>query len=101
MIFATRAVHCSANDVTEGFSHFITGRIRTIPCAGSEAIRLYRFRFVGMNDRALSRKIMFERALCALMKDIKKEICCPIWAAVILFLVFYAIEIPMVLFTKM
>jgi hypothetical protein len=32
------------------------------------------------------------------MKDIKKEICRPIWAAVILFLVFYAIEIPMVLF---
>lgn len=66
MIFATRAVHCSANDVTERFSHSITGRIRTIPCADSEAIRLYRFRFVGMNDRALSRKIMFERALCAL-----------------------------------
>ena len=32
------------------------------------------------------------------MKDIKKEICRPIWAAVILFLVFYVIEIPMVLF---
>lgn len=32
------------------------------------------------------------------MKDIKKEICRPIWAAVILFLAFYAIEIPMVLF---
>ncbi len=38
MIFATRAVHCSENDITERFSHFITGRIRTIPCAGSEVI---------------------------------------------------------------
>ena len=32
------------------------------------------------------------------MTDVKKEIYHPIWAAVILFLVFYAIEIPMVLF---
>ena len=48
MIFATRAVHCSAKDVTERFSHFITGRIRTIPCAGSEVILLYKSRFVGI-----------------------------------------------------
>ena len=46
MIFATRAVHCSANDVTEGFSHSITERIHTILCAGSEVIRLYNFEFV-------------------------------------------------------
>ena len=48
MIFATRAVHYSANDVTERFSHFITERIRTIPRAGSEVILLYKFRFVGI-----------------------------------------------------
>ena len=50
MIFATRAVHCSANDVTEWFSYFITGRIRTILCAGSEVILLYKLGFVGIYD---------------------------------------------------
>ena len=44
------ALFCEpANDVTERFSHFITGRIRTIPCAGSEVILLYKFLFVGMS----------------------------------------------------
>ena len=60
MIFATRAVHCSANDVTERFSHIITGRIHTIPCAGSEVILLYKFMFAGMDVGTVNRKIKRE-----------------------------------------
>ena len=65
MIFVTRAVRCSANDVTERFSHFITERIRTIPCAGSEVILLYKL----MKDMlALLKKRGYERASLAVQK---------------------------------